>query len=1221
MRKLTVDVKHIEPRNGDTFGWSIINNGTPLTFTSSNLSTTTYNKTFVSSNIEIFNTGRIVKLDDNYEFEDVLQSFNGDVYDIKLRNDGKIVIVGNFTQYGDTISERIIILNSDYTIFKSYSLGTGANGIIRTIVRSNNDIFIGGDFTTFGGVSTNRIAHINSSGNLVASFTTNIMSAPTNKGFNARVNKIVIIGPNLYITGNFTNFNNNVRNRIISLTTTGFINSAFFIGDGLNNEGLTIHIYNNTSLIIGGFFTTYRLATVNRIVRVDLDGFFNNTTNFGTGFSGSLPTTTSPQSSVTSITEDNSGNLLIGGAFTNYNGNSCSGLIRISSNGTALNTFGAGFNAIVRDVKVLDNDKIVVGGDFTTYKNLPALYNSILQDNNTFIDSIKINNSVRTILESPIDECILGGDFTTLEVSGTASQTLTNIPLAIDTIDFGTGFDDTVRYVEEANNEVYYFGNYSEYNSNTALNVSKIDTDGTFTLGFTGSTSLPNNAVRKKHTLLSDGSMIFIGSANYNGVAGSTNGRILKFNSDFTRDTGFNSGATGFGSPPHSYIVNDDDYVYVNLVSDDLYNGTSVSGLNIVKIDASTGAYVSQITKPTVFQAVFPQLKMANNGDILYTLISPTNGYNIARTGTFSFSENLGVNNVVELSNGNLVIVGRFGSSQNLVDNKYSVSGCRSVAVISADAQTLIQGNINSGWSSNASYLVYRDNLDRIYISRPSETTVSYNGVTIPSGRKLIRLNNDLTLDNSFIVNITNNFIDDVLFKDNYIIIVGSFTKGVIYVDYEGNELTEILDLSGTIQNTYDNFNQFHTITGITHSIDGDIVRMEYEFDDDEIVITDVYDTPDHVEITFDNESLLITDLVDEVVVRSPHFIISSEDDFDTVDFDIKVWEGNVFDGASQSVLYSKTKQKISPLQNSIYINVSNLVREDLEIGALSFLDLEELNAKPLSNNVSKWVEVDYTTYLLGATVSQNKDLLYVLDGYLDPEENQFIPRIIKTGNERYINKLQQNRIYFQVNRLQRVYYITSDGESEDILWDIDIFDNKKFVQSIKVKTGDFNWIEYIFEYDDTFGGFFEERIKYNLYKECFYDVNSLVYKNKWGVLESIAVSKKLIQTLDRSGDDFTRSIVDFNGSYDISRHTNKQFNIIATTKYEVNTDFIPEYMNVCIKEMLLSEEIWILTTDNQIIPVIIEDSNKVFKTKRNDGMIQYTFNVKTSHQQIKNIL
>jgi hypothetical protein len=1221
-RKLTIDVDHIDPRNGDRFGWTIINNGNPLSFTDSGLTTTSYDKTFISNNVEVFNTNRILKTDDNYELDNVLQSFNGDVYDIVKFTDGKIVIVGNFTQYGDTPSERIIILNTNYTIFRSYPIGTGANGIIRTVILdSGNIIYIGGDFTSFNGVVTNRIAKLNTSNNLDISFTNNVMSAPINKGFNNKINKIVRIGANLYITGAFTNFNNNNRNRIISLTTAGNINNSFTILDGLNGEGVTILVFDNgNSIIVGGFFSTYRLNTANRIIRINLNGSPNNLTNFGTGFSGSLPSSMSPQTAIKVIKTDNSGNLLIGGGFTSYKGDSVSGIVRINSAGTLINNFGTGFNRVVNDIQVLPNNNIVIVGDFTTYKSSPALYNVLVDNNTDLIETLLLNNSVLTI-DNISNSVLLGGSFTQTEIIGTASQTLTTIPLAEEIVDFGTGFDLVVRFVLEANNEIHLFGQYSEYNSNTAINVSKISDNGTFILGFTGSTNLPTQT-KQTHSLFPDGSMIFVRSGSRNGIALSTNGGILKFNSDFTRDTTFNSGATGF-SPASigDNCVNDDDYIYVYTNDDGTYNGVDVSGC-IVKINASNGNYVDKITKPTAYIAVFPQMKLASNGDLLYTNIVTTNGFSISRTGTFNFNENLGVNNVVELSNGNLVIVGRFGSSENLVDTKYGVSGCRSVAIISPNGQSLIQGNINTGWSSNASYLVYVDSLDRIYISRPSVTTVSYNGVTIPSSRKLIRLNSDLTLDNSFIINIDNNFIDDVLFKDDYIVIVGSFTpNSIIFVDYDGNELTSFTSLTGTIQNTYNNFNLFHNVSGITHSIDGNIVRMEYTFDDDEVVITDVFDVPEHVEVTFENESLLITDLIDDVVVRSPHFIISTEDDFDTVDFDIRVWEGLVFEGASQSVLYSKTKQKIANSQNSIYINVSNLCREELEASAISFLDLEEINAKPLSDNISKWVQVDYTTYLLGATVSQNIDRLFILDGYLDPVEEQYVPYILKTGNERYISRNQTQRLYFQVNRLISAQYITSNGEIENLIWDIDIFDNKKFVQSIKVKTGDFDWIDYIFIYDDTFGGTFEEKIRYNLYNECFYDNNSLVFKNKWGVLESIPVTKKLIENLNIQSEDFTRSIVDFNGNYDINRHTNKQFNIRGEIKYEINTDFFPEYMNDPIKEMLLSEEIWLLTSDNQLTPVILEDTNKVFKTKRNDKLIQYTFSVKTSHQQIKNIL
>jgi hypothetical protein len=160
--------------------------------------------------------------------------------------------------------------------------------------------------------------------------------------------------------------------------------------------------------------------------------------------------------------------------------------------------------------------------------------------------------------------------------------------------------------------------------------------------------------------------------------------------------------------------------------------------------------------------------------------------------------------------------------------------------------------------------------------------------------------------------------------------------------------------------------------------------------------------------------------------------------------------------------------------------------------------------------------------------------------------------------------------------------------------------------------------VEYRFTYSNSETAI----VRFNIYDySCKYDPFTLVYKNKWGVLESIGLTKKSSKKLSTTNVDFERSILDYNGSYDITRHTKKQFNVTGNESWTLNTDWMPEYMNQALEEVNLSEEVWLLDKNNNPYPVIIEDSSIDYKTALNDKLIQYTIKVKLSHQVIKNIL
>jgi uncharacterized delta-60 repeat protein len=411
-------------------------------------------------------------------------------------------------------------------------------------------------------------------------------------------------------------------------------------------------------------------------------------------------------------------------------------------------------------------------------------------------------------------------------------------------------------------------------------------------------------------------------------------------------------------------------------------------------------------------------------------------------------------------------------------------------------------------------------------------------------------------------------------------------------------------------------------------------VRMEYTFDNQEIVINEVYDTPDYVEITYTNESLTIADLIQEVAVRSPYLIISNTATFSSVNYKIRVYEGSIFTGPSQSINYDITKDKLFTGQSNIYVNINNLVRERLEADVKTFNDDTYFIAQLLPDNMSKWVLVDETTFDGSVTQSTAKYYLHALDGYLYNFEEQGSPNVFINGNKRYIHKNQPQRIYFQTNFLLSVSCsVDPDGNFDfEPTWDAtDILgDNRKYIQSLQVFTDYFGpgteYIDYIFTYktdssSPDSGESYSITKRFEIYNDCLYDLYTIVYKNKFGVLESIPFSRKSVKSLESKGVDYERSILDYNGNYDITRHTSKQYNVNGYESWTLNTNWMPEYMNEAFEELSLSEEVWIILENDEIIPIVKEDTRIDFKTQLNDKLIQYTMKVKMSHQVIKNIL
>lgn len=361
------------------------------------------------------------------------------------------------------------------------------------------------------------------------------------------------------------------------------------------------------------------------------------------------------------------------------------------------------------------------------------------------------------------------------------------------------------------------------------------------------------------------------------------------------------------------------------------------------------------------------------------------------------------------------------------------------------------------------------------------------------------------------------------------------------------------------------------------------------------------------------------TDFVIDVMARSPYFIFSEGNNFDKTTFIIRAFEGNIFTGNTAPTTYQLTKQKLLSIQDKIYINVNNLIKERLEADVTSFFLTGTTVGADLPIAMSKWVEVEITTYFNNVIQDTTFERLFVLDGFLYPTEQQGIPEVLMTGNKRYISSNQVQRLYFKTNELvsaSGTAFTSTSSTTFPITYSDEPEINTKYVQSIKVANDlGVRRLRYTFVYTNK-----TVVIDYEVYEECLYEPYTIIYKNKWGVLESMQMDKKASKELSITNNDLNRSIVDYNGSFDINRHSKKQFNTNGKEKYTLNTQFLPEYMNQAVEELSLSEELW-LVKDNTIYPIIRTNDNIAFKTRLNDKLIQYTMQVELSHAIVKNIV
>jgi len=140
------------------------------------------------------------------------------------------------------------------------------------------------------------------------------------------------------------------------------------------------------------------------------------------------------------------------------------------------------------------------------------------------------------------------------------------------------------------------------------------------------------------------------------------------------------------------------------------------------------------------------------------------------------------------------------------------------------------------------------------------------------------------------------------------------------------------------------------------------------------------------------------------------------------------------------------------------------------------------------------------------------------------------------------------------------------------------------------------------------------------------YEPIRLCWLNQWGAWDYYTFTKKSIKSLSTQGTTYTQLGGTWNDKVYRSEGFSggkKSFRVNATEKITMNTDFVNEDHNVIFEELTNSPEVYLLEgyqTDNAnsnlnqyVTPVKLTNSSFTRKTRANDNLIQYTFEIEKS--------
>lgn len=348
---------------------------------------------------------------------------------------------------------------------------------------------------------------------------------------------------------------------------------------------------------------------------------------------------------------------------------------------------------------------------------------------------------------------------------------------------------------------------------------------------------------------------------------------------------------------------------------------------------------------------------------------------------------------------------------------------------------------------------------------------------------------------------------------------------------------------------------------------------------------------------------------------------------FDTVKYGIKVWEGDRYDDEPTTNNYEKTKQKIVPSQIRTYIDFNQFCKDKMEFDVNSHIQITP-QVSNIPNKVGRWVKVTAQNFNLGQPGEIISNTYYATDGWLKDGELHVIPNILTTNLNRVISRSTQERVYFKTQYLSSISYRINGGTAIPVTVGADIDKTNEYIKSMALPPIDPNTktISMRFNYTYPDFGFNRISVDFTISDSCFYKPVDLIYKNKWGVLETLSFNKVSVRKLEREGSQYQRSIVDMNGSYDILRHSKKEYNVDGMESWTLNTNWVPQNLNSQFEDLMMSEEVYMRYVDEYensifIKPVLVKTDSIDFKTKSVNKLINYTIEVELSHNKINNFL
>lgn len=486
---------------------------------------------------------------------------NNTINAIAVQSDGKILVGGAFTTWNSVAGVSYIVrLNSDGTRDTAFTTNTGGpTSTVRAIVmQPDGKILVGGSWsTTWGSYYSPRFVRLESSGIVDAAFNTNSSGFP---GASGGVFSIALQSTgDIVLGGSVSGY------QLARYNSSGVLDTAFATRAGLPPSTiLSVVVQSDDRILVATQASSWTTGGVTRqincFVRLAADGTFSVTPSAMDGAAqySALPV------SVNAIATQGDGKILVGGGFTTWNGVSANRIVRLAIDGTIdtafMSNIGTGADNSILAFAIQSDGKILVCGSFTTWNGVAVARMVRLNADGTrdtgFVSQIG-NGSILCVVIQTDGNILIGGTFTsTVTPAGTVGcVTRISSSGSIDVtfnanVGSGASTQATVSTLAlQPDGKILVGGAFTSWSGTASIGrIVRLNSTGTRDTAFTTAvgTAVTSGSISAL-AIQSDGKILVGG--NFTTWSSATVGRILRLNSDATRDTAFStnngSGASG----------------------------------------------------------------------------------------------------------------------------------------------------------------------------------------------------------------------------------------------------------------------------------------------------------------------------------------------------------------------------------------------------------------------------------------------------------------------------------------------------------------------------------------------------------------------------------------------------------------------------------------------------------------------------------------------------